>query len=1048
MPPSSGELWGHPVMPSSVLVDCLLPNGIVIQLGCVRDAPLNVIKGNLWREAKKHPLFYLLGDPSTYIFVSISHDAEQEEFYDESRRLCDLRLFLPLLKIIEPQGNKMEKILNSEIGLAVGVAIHELDEMKDPEVQDFRRNIMQVCKECAELRDLEGLETQALFAYPAEVETKNDFPSSIEKKLDRGEIILCIWQLANDGADQQKLTVRVSKDAFPETVVAEAIGKKSKSLRMSREQQIQLIDEHQKSFVLKVCGTQEFLLERYAICQYKYIRHCLAKGEIPQLCLFSRREVYASLPENTLHIPSYMRRTLPNPPTGNSLSLWQLNNLFRVHILWATYVNVRDVDMIYVRAGLYHGQEPLCSTKESQQVPFNSPKWHQWLTFELNLVDLPRGARLCLSICSVTKRKKREEHCMLAWGNINMFDYRNSLLTGKVSLSLWTVPKGMDALLNHLGTTGSNPNKDAPCLEVEFDRVTPMILYPDSNAVEEYGRFVTSIPIVGTSLPTDSAKTTSNIEGLLEIQAKDPLSELSEQEKDMLWEMRHVCCKKVPDALPKLLEAVKWNSRDNVAQMFLLLNVWPPVAPETALELLDCKYADPSVRKLAVRWLDKSLSNDTLGQFLLQLVQTLKYEPYLDNELSRFLLKRSLLNKKIGHFFFWHLKSEMNNPSISLRFGILLEAYCRGIGGHLKGLLRQVEALDKLTKLTDVLKVKKDEPLKDRMKYLCESVSQSDYVDALQNFTSPLNGNHTLGSLVADNCRIMDSAKRPLWLIWKNPDPLGHAIQPLYSIIFKNGDDLRQDMLTLQVIRIMDSIWLNEGLDLRMMPYACLSTGKDVGMIEVVRQAKTVYGIQRQGGKLAAIQVDSTQLHKWIKEKNKGPKYEQAIETFTHSCAGYCVATFILGIGDRNPDNIMVNEDGSIFHIDFGHFLGHFKKKFGINRERVPFVLTEDFLYVISKGVENPTKSKAFQLFQELCGRAYLVLRRHANLLITLFIMMLPTGIPELQSVDDIGYLRKTLAVEKTEEKALEYFQNQLFEAYGGAWTTKLDWFFHSVKHM
>jgi phosphatidylinositol-4,5-bisphosphate 3-kinase len=57
-----------------------------------------------------------------------------------------------------------------------------------------------------------------------------------------------------------------------------------------------------------------------------------------------------------------------------------------------------------------------------------------------------------------------------------------------------------------------------------------------------------------------------------------------------------------------------------------------------------------------------------------------------------------------------------------------------------------------------------------------------------------------------------------------------------------------------------------------MMPYACLSTGKDVGMIEVVRQAKTVYGIQRQGGKLAAIQVDSTQLHKWIKEKNKGPK--------------------------------------------------------------------------------------------------------------------------------------------------------------------------------
>lgn len=86
--------------------------------------------------------------------------------------------------------------------------------------------------------------------------------------------------------------------------------------------------------------------------------------------------------------------------------------------------------------------------------------------------------------------------------------------------------------------------------------------------------------------------------------------------------------------------------------------------------------------------------------------------------------------------------------------------------------------------------------------------------------------------------------------------------------------------------------------------------------------------------------------------------------------------------------------------------------------------------------------------FQQLCGKAYLMLRRHANLLITLFIMMLSTGIPELQSIDDVGYLRKTLQVEKTEKEALEYFQNQFFEAYGGAWTTKLDWFFHSVKHL
>lgn len=36
-------------------------------------------------------------------------------------------------------------------------------------------------------------------------------------------------------------------------------------------------------------------------------------------------------------------------------------------------------------------------------------------------------------------------------------------------------------------------------------------------------------------------------------------------------------------------------------------------------------------------------------------------------------------------------------------------------------------------------------------------------------------------------------------------------------------------MLALQMIRIMDRIWLQEGLDLRIVNFKCISTGKDKG---------------------------------------------------------------------------------------------------------------------------------------------------------------------------------------------------------------------------
>lgn len=58
----------------------------------------------------------------------------------------------------------------------------------------------------------------------------------------------------------------------------------------------------------------------------------------------------------------------------------------------------------------------------------------------------------------------------------------------------------------------------------------------------------------------------------------------------------------------------------------------------------------------------------------------------------------------------------MHNKTVSQRFGLLLEAYCRACGMYLKHLSRQVEAMEKLINLTDILKQeKKDETQKVRI---------------------------------------------------------------------------------------------------------------------------------------------------------------------------------------------------------------------------------------------------------------------------------------------------------------------------------------------
>lgn len=66
-----------------------------------------------------------------------------------------------------------------------------------------------------------------------------------------------------------------------------------------------------------------------------------------------------------------------------------------------------------------------------------------------------------------------------------------------------------------------------------------------------------------------------------------------------------------------------------------------------------------------------------------------------------------------------------------------------------------------------------------------------------------------------EQCKVMASKKKPLWLQFKRADASTLSKDPI-GIIFKDGDDLRQDMLILQVSRS----------NLALSPRAPLTSGR------------------------------------------------------------------------------------------------------------------------------------------------------------------------------------------------------------------------------
>ncbi|XP_041378103.1 phosphatidylinositol 4,5-bisphosphate 3-kinase catalytic subunit beta isoform-like isoform X2 [Gigantopelta aegis] len=1016
-----------------VLVDFLLPQGIIIPLTISFFRPLDVVKQKLWTEAEKYPLFHLLKKSESYSFVCINKQGEKEEILNEDQCLNDIRMFCTFLKLVEKQGDQKRKTLNKNISHLIGREPHTVENWHAAEAADFTQKMQQMCDGFVLSLKRKSWKEILQTKHPPRLRRSSELPEKLNARLENGSVVIDVL-VQETGAEYK---FRVPAMSCPDIVVQQILNTWTSSSG-------QQVDINEPKYLLKVSGMEEYLFGNNPLQQFKYVYNCLVKKVHPRFCLVPAKDTAPAVP------PRKMSTILTGEKSTRDRDkcVWDFADPFHITVKALHKTGLLDGNKVKLLVGLFHGSEGLCTIQKVTDlvVQDGSCSVNADLMFDLPLKDVPQMARLCFTLNAIKKSSK--DLTPIAWVNVAVFDFRSHLMRGEREIPMWPITDDlqMEEGCYPIGSVSPNPwGSDGVKLIINFPdfNIKQHITYPAFDKVLEFA--AQNMEPSGAPGSANMKASKSHIEQLRQMVIKDPLTPLFEQEKEFIWMLRYECMEKFPNSLPKVLQSVKWNNHSDVANVVALLQSWSRLPVDYAIELIDYNYPDMNVRKFAVDCLDQALSDDEeLSQYLLQLVQALKYETYMCCPLVKFLLRRALNNEHIGHHLFWLLRSEMHNPTVTVQFRLILKVYLHANTGHLSELVRQQEALTKLAFVNTLIKSERynmtDMKVREKARVDMHNVlKQKSYVLILSNLVNPLTPRLRLKNLIIEKCHFMNSKKRPLWLVWENEDTNGLPI----SCIYKNGDDLHQDMLTLQMLQIMEHLWQSEGLDLRLNPYGCVATGQDQGIIEVVDKSMTIADIQKKysSGALSAFKREV--LFKWLCEfNNTDEQLDEAVEEFIMSCAGCCVATYVLGIGDRHNDNIMLKQSGQLFHIDFGHFLGNFKSKFGIKRERVPFVLTTHFIFVITKG---DTCKENFYRFQGMCEQAYLILRKHTHLLFSLFMMMLSSGIPQLMSTKDIDYLRDTLVPHLSEEEALKHFREKFREALQNSWKTTVNFAIHML---
>ena len=330
----------------------------------------------------------------------------------------------------------------------------------------------------------------------------------------------------------------------------------------------------------------------------------------------------------------------------------------------------------------------------------------------------------------------------------------------------------------------------------------------------------------------------------------------------------------------------------------------------------------------------------------------------------------------------------------------------------------------------DKEKKKKEEQKEKIQKFLSENIKEEDELkdlndnnNIIDDFEIFSNINEELKNVFGKPMEIIENE------IKQNSPYKNLKSYKLINFIAKADDDLRQELLAMQLIKYFNKIFKKENIQLTLHPYEILITSSSSGLLEFLQNTSSIDGIKKK------MVTKSKSLYLFYKQYFKG-HFEEAQENFTRSLAAYSLICYYLQIKDRHNGNIMIDMYGNVIHIDFGFILGI--SPGGINFENAPFKLTKEFVEIMG-GVD----SLYFRMFKDLMIKGMIICKKYVNNIINIAeIMSKGSKMPcfDNKNIEDILLkFRERFYENKKDEEFIQIVDNLVNLSYNNFRTNQYD---------